>query len=181
MGVYQFGGSEPNARLSQSGRYNVAVTFAIRDYKTEDFENLWRIDQDCFPPGISYSRRELKYYIRRRGAFTLVAAEPENGSIAGFLVAHTGATGHIVTIDVVAADRRSGVGSQLLRAAELRLQAAGCHGVALETAVDNVSALSFYKRHGYDVVKTMPRYYSNGVDGLAMRKQWGGTEERRSQ
>jgi len=139
---------------------------------------LWGIDQECFPPGISYSRQELKYYIRRRGAFVLVAAEPEKHRIAGFLVAHAGTTGHIVTIDVVAEARRSGVGSQLLGAAETRLRSAGCRGVALETAVDNLSALSFYKRHGYDVVKTMPRYYSNGVDGLAMRKLWDGTETR---
>ena len=43
--------------------------------------------------------------------------------------------------------------------------------VALETAVDNLPALSFYKRHGYAVVKTWPRYYSNGVDALVMRKE----------
>ena len=42
--------------------------------------------------------------------------------------------------------------------------------VELETAVDNVSALSFYKRHGYSVIGTFPRYYSNGVDALILRK-----------
>jgi ribosomal protein S18 acetylase RimI-like enzyme len=40
----------------------------------------------------------------------------------------------------------------------------------LETAVDNVPALSFYKRHGYDVIRTWPRYYSNGVDALLLEK-----------
>ena len=43
--------------------------------------------------------------------------------------------------------------------------------MGLETAVDNVAALSFYKRHGYSVVRTWPRYYSNGVDALVMRKE----------
>jgi ribosomal protein S18 acetylase RimI-like enzyme len=42
--------------------------------------------------------------------------------------------------------------------------------VELETAVDNVSALSFYKRQGYNVTKTQPRYYSNGVDALVLEK-----------
>jgi ribosomal protein S18 acetylase RimI-like enzyme len=42
--------------------------------------------------------------------------------------------------------------------------------VRLETAVDNLPALTFYKRHGYDIVKTMPRYYSNGVDAFSLEK-----------
>jgi ribosomal protein S18 acetylase RimI-like enzyme len=62
------------------------------------------------------------------------------------------------------------VGSLLLRAAEDRLISAECRVVELETAVDNTSALSFYKRHGYSVMKTLPRYYSNGVDALALEK-----------
>ena len=150
--------------------YNVAMAFVIRDFKPEDFEALWRLDQECFPPGISYSKPELKAYMRARGSFTLVATGADNGEVAGFIVAHNGPTGHIVTIDVVAAGRRSGVGSLLLRAAEERLQTAGCRAVGLETAVDNSAALAFYKRHGYSVIRTWPHYYSNGVDALVLKK-----------
>lgn len=162
-------------RHNISARYNVAVPFVIRDFRLEDFETLWRVDQECFPPGISYSRQELKSYVRRQGSSTLVATDddltgPGHGKIAGFIVAHHGATGHIITIDVLAAARRSGVGSLLLRAAEDRLRAAGSHSVELETAVDNAAALAFYKRHGYSVVRTWPRYYSNGVDALVLTK-----------
>ncbi len=169
------------------------MPFTLRDFQPSDFDTLWRIDQDCFAPGISYSRTELKFYIQRRGAFTLVAvgsaqsaatAAPNSGkaqknpspvppanTVAGFIVSESArGSGHIITIDVVAAARRSGVGSLLLRAAEDRLRAAHCSSVELETAVDNVSALSFYKRHGYSVIKTSPRYYSNGVDALVLQK-----------
>jgi [ribosomal protein S18]-alanine N-acetyltransferase len=173
-------------------RYNDGVPFTIRDSQPADFDKLWRIDQDCFPPGISYSRTELKVYMRRRGSFTLVAvgvageADPDlaknkkyfspnasaPGAIGGFIVAEAGnrGSGHIITIDVLAAARRSGVGSLLLRGAEDRLRAARCSSVDLETAVDNVSALSFYKRHGYSVIRTFPRYYANGVDALVLQK-----------
>jgi [ribosomal protein S18]-alanine N-acetyltransferase len=146
------------------------VSFLIRDFNLEDFETLWQMDQACFPPGISYSRRELNTYMRRKDSFTLVAADETDGKIAGFIVAHGGTTGHIITIDVAAAARRWGVGSLLLRAAEDRLLASGAKAVGLETAVDNVVALSFYKRHGYHVVRTWPRYYSNGVDALVLTK-----------
>jgi ribosomal-protein-alanine N-acetyltransferase len=150
------------------------VSFVIRDFKAEDFETLWRIDQECFPPGISYSRPELRAYIRHRGSFTLVASHAENQNIGGFIVAHRGPIGHIVTIDVVAPARRSGVGSLLLQAAEEKLQDAGSRAIGLETAVDNTSALAFYKRHGYSVIRTWPRYYSNGVDALVLRKALAG-------
>ena len=149
--------------------YNVAVAIDVRDYKPEDFESLWRMDQVCFPPGISYSKQELRSFIRHRGSFTLVATDAKE-ELQGFIVAHCGATGHVVTIDVGPDTRRTGVGSLLLRAAEERMRAAGCRAVGLETAVDNVTALSFYKRHGYDVMRTWPRYYSNGVDALVLKK-----------
>ena len=77
-----------------------------------------------------------------------------NAPIAGFIVAEADrAKGHIITIDVIAPARRYGVGSLLLGAAEDRLRAAHCQLVELETAVDNISALSFYKRHGYSVIE----------------------------
>lgn len=147
-----------------------AVPFALRDYRPDDFDPLWRLDQECFPPGIAYSRHELKSYLGHRGSFTLVADDAETGLIAGFIVGHPGPAGHIITIDVRTSARRSGLGSLLLTAAEERLQASGSHVVGLETAVDNLPALSFYKRHGYSVIRTRPRYYSNGVDALVLKK-----------
>jgi len=171
-------GSTDSVRPS---RYNVAVPFVVRDFENDDFDLLWRLDQACFPPGIAYSREELKSYVRHRGAFTLVAAEAgvdakegkagKSGKIAGFIVLHSGPSGHVITIDVDSSARRSGVGSLMLQAAEDRLRAGGSRAVGLETAVDNLAALSFYKRHGYSVVRTWPRYYSNGVDALVMKKE----------
>jgi [ribosomal protein S18]-alanine N-acetyltransferase len=172
------------------------VPYTIRDFQLADFETLWRIDQLCFPPGISYSKAELNLYIRRRGSFTLLAVDsapsappaPDSGkdkkispptpmanaAVAGFIVAEVNrSTGHIITIDVIATVRRAGVGSLLLHSAEDRLRAAHCHTVELETAVDNLSALSFYKRHAYSVIKTSPRYYPNGVDALVLQKNLG--------
>lgn len=100
------------------------------------------------------------------------AKTPQGKGIVGFIVAESGSHGgHIITIDVTSAARRSGVGSLLLRAAEDRLGKAGAPSVELETAVDNISALSFYKRHGYSVIRTFPRYYANGVDALVLQKE----------
>ena len=164
------------------------MRFRLRDYKREDFYALWEIDQGCFTPKIAYTQFELKTYILRATSFTLVAerndvpqtaiaevrdlrSESTPPQIIGFLVAERGRNqGHIITIDVRRETRKHGVGSALLSAAEERLQLWNCTQVRLETAVDNVTALSFYKRHGYSVTKVVPRYYSNGVDALVLEK-----------
>ena len=170
------------------------MPFTIRDFQPADFETLWRIDQHCFPPGhflfadrtqalhppprIVHSARHRRRLcqrwplpIRERARKILRPSLAANAPVAGFIVAEADrVSGHIITIDVIAAARRSGVDRSCLRAAEDRLRAASCRSVELETAVDNISALSFYKRHGYSVIKTFPRYYSNGVDALVLEK-----------
>jgi [ribosomal protein S18]-alanine N-acetyltransferase len=160
------------------------VRFTVRDHRPQDFNTLWNIDQACFAPAIAYSRYELRAFMRRPGAFTLVAeaalkaGEGPNGSrvlnedsMQGFLVAECGrGIGHIITIDVRAEARRHRVGSALLDAAESRLLSAKCQMVRLETAVDNAAAISFYKRRGYNVIQTIPHYYSSGVDALMLEK-----------
>ena len=170
------------------------MEFTLRDFQPEDFDTLWSIDQRCFAPGIAYSRRELAIYIRRRGSFTVVAEEASStgmtsrtpvrtssgasSGIVGFIVAEASrGVGHIISIDVLPESRRSGLGSKLLAAAEERLRALGCSAVILETAVDNTSALAFYKRHQYGVMKVVPRYYSNDVDAFVLEKEFSSEPE----
>lgn len=171
-------------------RYNGSVPFRIRQFEKADFDTLWRIDQACFDPQLAYSRPELAFYMRRPGSFTLVAegegvegesngrgncgppaAAPVCG-ILGFVVAEARRkSGHIITIDVVAEVRRTGVGSALLNAAEEKLVQAGARAVALETPVNNEAAIRFYKQKGYFVEKTVAGYYSNQMDALVMTKE----------
>ena len=170
---------------SSSPDYNDRVPFRIRPFEKTDFDTLWRIDQACFDPQLAYSQPEMAFYMRRLGSFTLVAEAangevPSNGKtrpsspgphILGFIVAETRRkSGHIITIDVVADARRSGVGTALLRAAEEQLLRAGVAAVALETPVNNAAAIRFYKQKGYFVEKTVTGYYSNQMDALVMAK-----------
>jgi ribosomal-protein-alanine N-acetyltransferase len=143
----------------------------LRDYRPADFDALLALDQQCFVEGIAYTGAELGRYIRRRGSFTIVA--DDQSGIAGFVVAHMQRDyGWIVTIDTRADVRRSGLGTRLMTAAEERLRAAGAVAVVLEVAVNNLPAVNFYKRLGYTIIRTIPRYYLDSLDALQMAKRF---------
>ena len=148
-----------------------AREFLFREYRPEDLDTLWRLDQRCFTPEIAYSRPELEYYLRNRTKMCIVAERGDE--VAGFILGHRDSRGfgHIVTIDVDESARRSGLGSQLISRLEERFRAAGCAQAVLEVAIDNRAALDFYRKHGYATVKTLPRYYPGGLDGLLMSKR----------
>lgn len=152
------------------------MSFRLRAFKQSDFQELYKLDQQCFEPGIAYTRAELSSYIERKGSFTIVAEEPQATSlhrIAGFITVelHPKGYGHIITIDVRKQHRRSGLGSQLMQAAEEDLREAGAFMVNLEVAANNPPAIAFYKRHQYNLLNVLPRYYNGEIDGLFMSKR----------
>ncbi len=175
-------------------RYNRSV-FLLRDYQQGDFEELYRIDRDCFAPGIAYSRGELQSYVQRKQSFCILAesAAAESGGdggqmnqsaaepaaskrkerIAGFVVVelHREGYGHVITLDVRPGFRRHQLGTLLMQAAEERTRKLGGFMMVLETAVNNAAALAFYERHCYKILKRLPRYYAHNLDALFLTKR----------
>jgi ribosomal-protein-alanine N-acetyltransferase len=143
----------------------------LRAFRPEDLETLYRIDQACFAPGISYSREALSEFIANRRSTTWIA--DEKGEVAGFLIAerqeHRAA--HIVTIDVVEGWRRRRVGSLLMDAAEDWAREKGLVLVYLEAAENNAPARSFYEARGYRKVDHVRNYYSDGASAWIMLKR----------
>lgn len=158
--------------------------FHLRDYRAQDFETLYEIDQLCYEPAIAYSRRELRNYLRFPGADCVVAeaggaANSKNKSrparITGFCItAHEGDWGYIITIDVLEAYRRHGLGTLLLAEMERRLTANGAGAIGLDTGVNNEAAIAFWQKHGYRIRGTRRDYYPGGIDAYAMAKRVGG-------
>ncbi len=141
----------------------------LRKYNSRDFETLWQIDQLCYDPRIAYSRRHMRAFLDARGADCVVA---ESGpQVAGFCItARRGEEGYIITIDVLEAYRKEGLGSALITEAEKRLAEHGVREIALDTAVDNFPAISFWEKHGYRKIGIRKGYYPGGLDAFAMTK-----------
>ena len=142
---------------------------SIRPYDAGDFAKLYKLDQECFPPGISYSKWSLRYYLSLPGADCLVA---EDGShLAGFILAEENPPlAHIITLDVAESYRRQRAGSMLLAEMEQHFSFLGIHSVLLETAVNNESGIAFWQRHGYRTEAVLKKYYLGRVDAFEMRK-----------
>jgi len=152
------------------------MVLTVRGYQLADFKRLLEIDQACFQEGIAYSEKELRFFLAMPTATVLVGVKEKQ--IVGFVVADhfrsrraLRPVGKIITIDVAPEAQHSGAGTLLIRSAEAALKQAGCDYVSLEVAVDNRPALAFYKKHGYSVLKVLPRYYLDSLDGLLMEKK----------
>jgi len=161
--------------VSDERQYNNCV-LKVGDYQPQDFPRLLEIDQSCFVEGIAYSKEELRYFVGMPTAISLVGLQDEE--IMGFIIADrfrprraSRSVGKIITIDVAPKGQHSGMGTLLMSSAEAELKSVGCDYVSLEVAVDNEPALRFYKKHGYSVLKVLPRYYLDSIDGLLMGKK----------
>lgn len=145
------------------------MALTLRSYEPHDFAALHKIDKACFPPGISYSKTTLRYFLTLPSADCVVAEE--NGRIAGFVVSEENPPlAHIITLDVAEKERRRGVGTALLQQLEANLAARGVRSILLETATDNEAAVAFWKTHGYRIEATLKRYYLGRTDAYEMRK-----------
>jgi [ribosomal protein S18]-alanine N-acetyltransferase len=144
----------------------------IRHAVSADFATLLEIDEASFPGGVAYDAAELAYFMNRAGAETILVEK--DGEIAAFLILEVHRnrrSATIVTLDVREKDRRSGYGTQLLRRSEEMLINYGVELYDLQVDVTNESAIVFYKKHGFRMVRTLRRYYGNGHDAFLMIKE----------
>jgi ribosomal-protein-alanine N-acetyltransferase len=151
------------------------MSFTIRPYAHDDFAALYKLDQQCFPPGISYSKRMLQYFLNLPSADCLVAEAGKH--IAGFVLSEENPPlAHIITLDIAEAYRRRGVGTALLHEMDEHFVFRGVQSVLLETSVENQSGIAFWERHGYRTEAVLKRYYLGRIDAYEMRKRLAGSK-----
>lgn len=148
----------------------------LRPFEPADFDALFEIDQACYPPGIAYSKRILRWFLRLPGGHCLVALDGKK-PIGFILSEYEGPRAHIITLDVLEPYRRQQVGSNLLTTQEAWLAARGVHRIELETATDNLAAIAFWQKHGYRTCGVLKRYYLGRVDAYWMEKSLGPAQE----
>ncbi|MCS6954067.1 MAG: ribosomal protein S18-alanine N-acetyltransferase [Bryobacterales bacterium] len=145
----------------------------IRPFVPGDLAAILELERATF--GASAWPREMFLEVSRAPSGLLLVAE-RGRSIAGYVAALLrGLRAEIVSIAVARRQRRSGIGTALLRRALRELERRGVRSVELMVRVDNSAAIRFYQRLGFRRLGRVPGYYEDGSDGLRMRSFFGGT------
>ncbi len=153
-----------------SGLVKKKRRIAVRPAVLEDAHAMWETDQACFEPSVAYPEDIFYYHL-------LILHDPafvayEGNSMAGFVLTslENGATGLIVTIDVMPRWRRQGLASSLMQKAEDAMRLKDISSIILQVAVDNDAALGFYKKRGYYRIKQLVDYYGKGRHAYLFKK-----------
>jgi ribosomal-protein-alanine N-acetyltransferase len=147
-----------------------ALAIKIRDFQTEDFEPLYRIDQICFPNGIAFSRNELVHYLNHPKRIARIAESA--GGILGFVLARieSAVYAHVLTLDVVPEGRKRNIGTTLMKALHDELRNQGIRAAVLEVGVLNIAAQCLYRKLRYQYLSTIPGYYHGKEDAYRMAR-----------
>ena len=145
--------------------------YDVRPLTAAQLDECWRLDHRCFVDGEAYSRETFEYLLTSPDSVSYRAVTPD-GTMVGFIVGivEPDRTGHITTLGVAPEHRRRGVARRMLLKVEEGFRRRGVRITRLEVRSVNTGAQDLYLKLGFAVTQRLPRYYSNGGDGLLMLK-----------
>jgi ribosomal-protein-alanine N-acetyltransferase len=143
----------------------------IRPATPADLPPLVALDRLCFTPPDDWSAVAWEGEFERLEVDRVVLVADE-GDVVGYVVLLMPAAVEdpvdLLRIAVAPAERRTGIGRQLMTAALKR-----CAGrtVLLEVAASNKSAAELYRGFGFTEISRRRGYYAGGEDAVVMRWQ----------
>jgi len=144
----------------------------IRPMELKDVARVHEIDVQSF--NLPWPERSYLFELNENPASRLWVAESNDHDgkllVVGMIVLWKIIDeAHIGTLAVTPEQRRKRIGERLLAKALLVAHAEGVSNVYLEVRRGNLAAQQLYRRFGFEVTGTRPRYYrDNGEDALMM-------------
>jgi [ribosomal protein S18]-alanine N-acetyltransferase len=136
-----------------------------RLFESDDFDDLYAIEEVCFQPPQRFSRRYMRHLVQQHRTATWVAEE--SFCLSGFAIVEwstqgAGIIAYIATIEVLPEMRCHGIGSELLRRIEGSAHAEGAIEIWLHVDAENASAIRLYESFGYRNAGRAEHYYARG-------------------
>ena len=145
----------------------------------DDLEAVTNINRICLPENYTDFFFVDLY---RRFPETFIVAE-ENGKVIGYIMCRIEVgmsnfglsglikKGHIVSVAVMPDDRRKGVGQALVNTAAEGMRLYNAKQCYLEVRITNESAISVYKKLGFEITRTIRSYYADGENAYVMSRE----------
>ncbi|MGX9966386.1 GNAT family N-acetyltransferase [Roseomonas sp. F4] len=128
-----------------------------------------RLHAASFPVGEAWGADAIALMLELPGCFGVLRPGQ------GFVLARVAADeAEILTLAVVPAARRAGLGAALLAEAMAGAVLRGARAMFLEVSAGNVAARSLYAAAGFAEVGRRQRYYPDGSDALVLRRDLDG-------
>jgi [ribosomal protein S18]-alanine N-acetyltransferase len=149
----------------------IELRYDMRPLTVTQLDECWRLDQRCFIDGEAYSRETFEYLLTAPESVSYRAVT-QAGLMVGFIVGlvEPDHTGHVTTLGVAPEHRRRGIARRMMQKVEDGFRRRNVRIIRLEVRAINTGAQDLYRDLGYAVTQRLPRYYSNGGDGLLMIK-----------
>lgn len=142
---------------------------SIREFRQEDLAKVCEIESKAFPYPYPCHIFIIYHHLFPE-LFLVVECDKEVVGYSLGIIEHN-TRGHLISIAVDERFRRRGLGEALLREFENRLKTRGVPEAVLEVSVNNVAAISLYKKLGYKIVSVLREYYPDGEDAYLMLKE----------
>jgi ribosomal-protein-alanine acetyltransferase len=145
--------------------------YDVRPLTISQLDECWRLDQRCFIDGEAYSRETFDYLLTAPESVSYRAVT-SGGIMVGFVIGlvEPDHTGHVTTVGVAPEHRRRKLAKRLMAQVEDGFKKRNVRLVRLEVRALNTAAQKLYESLGYSITQRLPKYYSNGGDGLLMLK-----------
>ncbi len=149
----------------------IQIRYDVRPMTVSHLDECWRLDQRCFVDGEAYSRDTFEYLLTASESVSYRAVT-QGGVMVGFIVGliEPDHTGHVTTLGVAPEHRRRRIAERMMLKVEEGFRRRDVRMIRLEVRSINTGAQALYRNLGYIVTQRLPRYYSNGGDGLLMVK-----------
>jgi ribosomal-protein-alanine N-acetyltransferase len=126
---------------------------------------LSQLHADCFPDD-PWPPQAIAEIIEMIGVFGRIAGDDAEATTGLVLAQSLGEECEILTLGVIPARRRAGIGSALLASIIEEARQRGARTLFLEVAEDNIAARALYAAHGFVQIGRRANYYRR-VSGLA--------------
>ena len=150
------------------------MAITVEGASRKDLDQLYEIETECFRRE-AFTRKQIAQLLMDYNSISLLARC--NGKAVGFIIGRISVegealAGHILTLDVLPAQRRKGIGCSLLQELESIFLQRNIRESYLEAREDNVDALRLYERMGYEKIRKLKGYYGD-AHGVCLKKVLG--------